>query len=105
MRMTRVPALLLAMSLPAAVAARPSLDEVRGDMGIASTNEVRGQRDAVGYAATREAMAKVWELSAQGPMPESFGADIEPGVPGVIGPHDDYIYTARVYRRIFPLVT
>lgn len=105
MRMTRIPALLLAMSLPVAVAARPSLDEVRADMGIASTNEVRGQRDAVGYAATREAMAKVWELSAQGPMPESFVADVEPGVPGVIGPHDDYIYAARVYRRIFPLVT
>lgn len=91
------------MSLPAA--ARPTLEEVRREMGIASTGEVRGQRDAVGYATSAEAMAKVWQLSAQGPMPESFGADVVPGVPGVIGPHDDYIYTARVYRRIFPLVT
>lgn len=69
------------------------------------TSEVRGQRDTVGYATTREAMAKVWELSAQGPLPESFGEKVAPGVLGVIGPHDDYIYTARVYREIFPLVT
>jgi AmmeMemoRadiSam system protein B len=68
-------------------------------------SDVRGQRDTVGYAATREAMAKVWELSAHGPMPESFGEKVAPGVLGVIGPHDDYIYTARVYRGIFPLVT
>ena len=67
--------------------------------------DVRGQRDTVGYAATREAMARVWDLSAQGPMPESFGEEVAPGVLGVIGPHDDYIYTARVYRAIFPLVT
>jgi len=85
--------------------ARPTLDEVRKEMGAPSTGEVRGQRDTVGYAATREAMARVWELSAQGPMPESFGAKVAPGVLGVIGPHDDYIYTARVYREIFPLVT
>jgi hypothetical protein len=50
-------------------------------------------------------MAKVWELSAQGPMPDSFAAKVEPGVIGVIGPHDDYIYAARTYREIFPLVT
>jgi MEMO1 family protein len=84
---------------------RPTLDEVRHEMGIASAGDVRGQRDAVGYATTPEAMAKVWELSAQGPMPESFGEDVAAGVLGVIGPHDDYIYTARVYRKIFPLVT
>jgi MEMO1 family protein len=67
--------------------------------------DVRGQRDTVGYATTREAMAKVWELSAQPPSPPSFGNQAAPGVYGVIGPHDDYIYTARVYREIFPLVT
>src|SRR5437763_16892505 len=74
-------------------------------MGTPSSNDVRGQRDTVGYATTREAMARVWELSAQGPMPESFGEKVAPGVLGVIGPHDDYIYAARVYREIFPLVT
>jgi AmmeMemoRadiSam system protein B len=50
-------------------------------------------------------MAKVWDLSAQPPAPPSFGNRAAPGVLGVIGPHDDYIYTARVYREIFPLVT
>ena len=88
-----------------AATARPTLEEVRKDMGIRSGDEVRGQRDAIGYATKAEAMAKVWELSAQGPMPESFGAKVEPGVIGVIGPHDDYIYAARTYRQIFPLVT
>jgi AmmeMemoRadiSam system protein B len=96
-------ALLLALSMSAV--ARPSLEDVRKDMGIRSGNDVRGQRDAVGYATKPEAMAKVWDLSAQGPMPESFGAKLEPGVLGVIGPHDDYVYAARTYRKIFPLVT
>ena len=91
--------------LSMAATARPTLEEVRNDMGIRSSDEVRGQRDAIGYAAKADAMAKVWELSAQGPMPESLGAELQPGVLGVIGPHDDYVYAARTYRRIFPLVT
>jgi AmmeMemoRadiSam system protein B len=66
---------------------------------------VRGQRDMVGYATTAKAMAQVWELSAQGPAAESFGEKASPGVLGVIGPHDDYVYAARVYREVFPLVT
>jgi AmmeMemoRadiSam system protein B len=93
------------LSSPMTATARPTLEEVRKDMGIPSSNELRGQRDAVGYATKADAMAKVWELSAQGPMPESFGARVEPGVLGVIGPHDDYVYAARTYRQIFPLVT
>ena len=95
----------LAMSF-AASASPPTLEETRREMGIPSQGDVRGQRDTVGYASTPEAMAKVWELSAGGPPPESFGESLPaPGVIGVIGPHDDYIYAARVYRRIFPLVT
>jgi AmmeMemoRadiSam system protein B len=85
--------------------ARPTLEEVRKDMGTPSSVEVRGQRDTVGYAVTPQAMARVWELSAQGPAPEGFGATVKPGVLGVIGPHDDYVYTGRVYRQVFPLVT
>ena len=88
-----------------AAAARPTLEEVRNDMGIRSGEQVRGQRDAVGYATKAGAMAKVWELSAQGPAPETFGAKVPAGVIGVIGPHDDYVYAARTYRQIFPLVT
>ena len=86
-------------------AVRPTLEEVRKDMGTASRGDVRGQRDTVGYSTHAQAMAKVWEQSAQGPRPPSFGNAVAPGVLGVIGPHDDYIYTARVYREIFPLVT
>jgi AmmeMemoRadiSam system protein B len=94
------------MSPQPADAARPTPEEIRADMGISSTAEVRGQRDAVGYASTPEAMARVWQLAAQGPMPESFGEPLPaPGVAGVIGPHDDYVYAARVYRQLYPLVT
>jgi len=84
---------------------RPTLEEVRAQMGIASAGDVRGQRDAVGYATTARGMAKVWELSAAGPRPESFGERTKPGAIAVLGPHDDYIYTGRVYREVFPLVT
>ncbi len=86
-------------------AARPTLEETRKLMGIPSAGDVRGQLDTVGYASTPEGMAKVWELSARGPLPESLGERGAPGVIGVIGPHDDYIYAARVYREVFPLVT
>ena len=99
-------AMIAAMSPTAPQAARPTPEEIRADMGIPSTADVRGQRDAVGYAATAEAMARVWDLSALGPMPEGFGEPLPaPGVAGVIGPHDDYVYAARVYRRLYPLVT
>ena len=104
--MARLAALLLMAASLAAQAARPTLDEVRKDMGIPSTGEVRGQRDAVGYATTPEAMARVWALSAEGPMPEGFGEALPAaGVAAVIGPHDDYVYAARVYRKVYPLVT
>jgi AmmeMemoRadiSam system protein B len=84
---------------------RPTLEEIRARMGIPSAADVRGQLDAVGYATTPEGMAKVWELSAGGPRPEPLGGHGRPGVIGALGPHDDYIYAARVYREIFPLVT
>src|SRR3954469_21345117 len=99
-------AALLALMPLTPADARPSLDEVRKDMGIPSTRDVRGQRDALGYASTAEAMARVWDLAAQGPMPEGFGQPLPaPGVAGVIGPHDDYVYAARVYRQLYPLGT
>jgi len=85
--------------------ARPTLEDVRKQMGHPSAGDVRGQRDIVGYAATPEGMAKTWQLSAEGPMPESYDARLAPGVIGVIGPHDDYVFAGRVYRKIFPLVT
>jgi AmmeMemoRadiSam system protein B len=104
--------ILLAPSLALAQAAvypvgggRPSLAEARKEMGIPSTDELRGQLDNVGYASKPEAMAKVWELSAQPPAPLALGPRPPAGVAGLIGPHDDYVYAARVDRKIYPLVT
>jgi AmmeMemoRadiSam system protein B len=96
-----IPFLLISM----ASHARPTLEEVRREMGTPSSGDVRGQRDIVGYARTPEAMARVWDLADGAPAPESFGETVAPGIVGAIGPHDDYIYTARTYRKIFPLVT
>jgi len=103
--LSAVACLAFATIMSTTALARPSLEETRKLMGIASAGDVRGQLDTVGYASTPEGMAKVWELSAAGPMPESLGGKPAPGVIGVIGPHDDYIYAARVYREVFPLVT
>ena len=103
LRMLLITPALIALTMNAY--ARPTLEETRKQMGIASSGEVRGQLDVVGYPTTAEAMAKVWEAAASGPRPESFGEKVAPGVSAVIGPHDDYIYSARVYREVFPLVT
>ena len=83
----------------------PALAEVRAGMAIPSTESVRGQLDGVGYARSAEQMARVWDLSARPPAPESFGPRPAPGVAGAICPHDDYLYAGRVYRQIVPLVT
>ncbi|HEU4385433.1 MAG TPA: AmmeMemoRadiSam system protein B [Anaeromyxobacteraceae bacterium] len=83
----------------------PSPAEVRAGMAVPSTETVRGQLDGVGYARTAEQMAKVWELSARPPAPESFGPRPAAGLVGAICPHDDYLYAGRVYRQIVPLVT
>ena len=96
---------LLGVSMPTIATAPPTRDEVRAAMAIPSTDTVRGQLDGVGYPRTAEAMAKAWAAAAEGPEPEGFGEKVAPGVAGLIGPHDDYVYAGRVYRRAFPLVT
>lgn len=84
----------------------PTLEEVRRDMGIPSHGlELRGQRDSVGFAFRADQMAKVWDLSATPPAPDSLGPPPTPGVAAVICPHDDYLYAGRVYRRVLPLIT
>jgi AmmeMemoRadiSam system protein B len=93
-----------AMAYPAGDRA-PTLNETRSAMGIASTDELRGQQDAVGFASTAEQMQKAWELSADGPAPERLGPSPPPGVLAVLSPHDDYLYAGRVYRSVLPLVT
>jgi AmmeMemoRadiSam system protein B len=73
-------------------------------MGIPSTDVLRGQQDAVGFASTADQMAKVWTLSEAPPVPEALGPLPAPGVLGAILPHDDYLYAGRVYRRMIPLI-
>lgn len=92
-------------SLATPAATRPSLAEVRKGMGIPSTDAVRGQQDAVGFASRADQMAKVWDWSAQPPQPEVLGPLPAPGVLGLICPHDDYLFAGRVYRRLMSLVT
>jgi AmmeMemoRadiSam system protein B len=74
-------------------------------MGIPSAGDTRGQQDAVGFAATKEAMAKTWELSSLPPHPETFGAILQPGAAGIICPHDHYMYAGRIYRQVIPLLS
>jgi len=92
-------------ALPPQPTAPPSLAEARKAMGTPSTDGVRGQQDAVGFASRPDQMAQVWAWSAQPPAPEALGPLPAPGVPGVICPHDDYLFAGRVYRRVLPLVT
>jgi AmmeMemoRadiSam system protein B len=112
------PALALALLLAAATSASgqaalqpraeipPTLEQARAAMDIPSLSlDLRGQRDSVGFASTAAQMAKVWELSATPPAPDSFGVRPAPGVAAVICPHDDYLYAGRVYRRVLPLIT
>lgn len=106
--------LCLARALPGAAqvgradgsdpAGRPTPSEVRGAMGIPSLAEVRGQRDAVGFASEPGQMARVWERSSLPPAPEALAPMPGAGVAGLLCPHDDYVYAGRMYRRLVPLV-
>ena len=82
----------------------PTLDEVRKEMGIPSKGDLRGQKDAVGFASTAAQMAEAWNASSAGPAPEPLGtAPADPSW-GVICPHDDFLYAGRVYRSVIPSV-
>lgn len=74
-------------------------------MGIPSTGEIRGQKDAVGFASTAEGMALVWKLSEAPPPPEKLGEVPSASIVGVVCPHDDYVYAGRMYRLLLPLIT
>jgi AmmeMemoRadiSam system protein B len=86
-------------------AAPPPLEEVRKEMAIPSSDEVRGQLDGIGFPRTAEQMAKVFDLSANPPAPERLGEAPATGVAGAVCPHDDVLYAGRVYRSVLPLVT
>jgi AmmeMemoRadiSam system protein B len=90
---------------PGAPPARPTLEAVRHAMVVPSHDDVRGRIDSTGYALRASQMAKVWELSALPPAPDSLGPIPAPGVAAVICPHDDFSFAGRVYRRVLPLVT
>jgi AmmeMemoRadiSam system protein B len=82
-------------------AARPTAEQLRKEMGIPSTGDLRGQLDNVGYGSKPEQMAKAWAVTA----PPADAKGPAPGVLGAIAPHDDWVFTARVDRQILPLVT
>jgi AmmeMemoRadiSam system protein B len=94
-----------AISAPAPPAPPPTLAEVRKEMGIPSAGDVRGQKDVIGFASSAQQMAKTWELAATTTGLERLGEPPAPGVVGALCAHDDYIYAARVYRQVLPLVT
>ena len=103
-------ALVAGLGLPPARSAavdgpRPGADSIRALMVVPSRGVVRGRIDSTGYALRAEQMAKVWDLSATPPAPDTFGAPPPPGVAGVICPHDDFSFAGRVDRRVLPLVT
>lgn len=100
--------LLLACAASAQIPAPappPSAAEVRAEMGIPSTAELRGQRDAVGFASTPAQMAAVWEKSGPLLPDERLQPPPAAGVAGAICAHDDYLYAGRVYKAVLPLVT
>ena len=111
--LVRTPALLGQAAIPepgaaaAAPVAPPTVDEVRKKMAIASTDELRGQQDGIGFAQTAEQMKRTWEASSTPPAPESLGEAPPKDAPiaAILAPHDDYVYAARVYRKVVPLVT
>jgi len=90
---------------PPVPVARPSPDSIRSEMAIPSSGGVRGRIDSTGYALHAAQMARVWELAAAPPAPDSLGPAPEPGVAAVLCPHDDFSFAGRVYRRVIPLVT
>jgi len=98
-------AIVLGAGVAAAQTAPPTLAEMRSEMGIASTPEVRGQRDAVGFASTAAEMAAAWDGSGPLLPEERLGPAPPPGIAGAVCPHDDYLYAGRVYKAVLPLVT
>jgi len=86
-------------------APRPKADSIRALMVIPSHDDVRGRIDSTGYALRAEQMAKVWEMAAAPPAPDSFGVAPAAGVAGIICPHDDFSFAGRVYRRVIPLIS
>lgn len=82
----------------------PKRDTVLKEMAIPSTDKVRGQKDGIGYAKTKEQMDEIYQLSDLEPSPLIFGNDLPSKAITVIVPHDDYVYAGRVYKKLIPLI-
>src|SRR4051812_15201530 len=95
-----VPSVSLAQATLKPIGKRPPLDALRREMATPSAGDVRGQLDGTGYPSQAQTMARVWDLAAQRPAPESLGPLPPSGLLAAIAPHDDYTYAARVERQI-----
>jgi AmmeMemoRadiSam system protein B len=84
---------------------RPAADSIRRLMAIPSQGAVRGRIDSSSYTIRPEQMARIWELAAAAPAPDSLGPPPPAGVAGILCPHDEFDFAGRVYRRVIPLVT
>jgi AmmeMemoRadiSam system protein B len=98
---------LLAAAVPAA-AYDPTPKELLDAVGIAPTENQRGQMDVVGFASTGEQMLAV---VAQSMALASSRQDVLRGEHGwgdnttfsaAICPHDDYYYAGRLYALLMP---
>lgn len=82
----------------------PTREEILKEMAIQSTDTVRGQKDGIGYAKTKEQMEEIYNLSLEPPSPNVFGEEPSSSAFCVIVPHDDYLYAGRVYRQLLPMI-
>lgn len=97
-------ALILTLSSILIFASAPSREEILKEMAIPSTETVRGQKDGIGYAKTKEQMEEIYNLSLETPSPNVFGEEPSSSAFCVIVPHDDYLYAGRVYRQLLPMI-
>ncbi|MCX7830186.1 MAG: AmmeMemoRadiSam system protein B [Acidobacteria bacterium] len=86
------------------LAAAPTREEILKQMAVPSTDSVRGQKDGIGYAKTKEQMEEIYNLSLEPPSPNIFGEEPSSSAFCVIVPHDDYLYAGRVYRQLIPMI-
>lgn len=85
-------------------ASTPTREEILKEMAIPSTDTVRGQKDGIGYAKTKEQMEEIYNISLEPPSPNIFGEEPSSSAFCVIVPHDDYLYAGRIYRQLLTMI-
>jgi len=90
----------------------PSRAEIEAEMGLRSEGDlVRGMRDAIGFAVTREqtedvvATAVGLERDAIAARDAELGTSPEHGFVGGVCPHDDHLYAGRAYVHLTERIT